>query len=238
MYRHSVQDQKLKRELYKICFEDVTLQNTLFNKRTKWFEGIFLLSLAACIILLMVSGVLMAFWNADLSPMYGITMVSLLVISLCFMLATISSSRIHIKSQYKDLAFMIGKNKFKLDREVLFSIRCDQVYYYLKNNDYDYNALDDLIAYYSIEGESIKKNGWVPFAIFTAFIFPFWNETVSKYLNWTEIDQIVPLVLFAILLPMGIWVWRQNVELFIFSKPNNYLELARILRTAKTFPKF
>lgn len=52
---------------------------------------------------------------------------------------------------------MIGKSKIKLDREVLFSIRCDQVYYYLKNNDYDYNALDDLIAYYSIEGETIKK---------------------------------------------------------------------------------
>lgn len=33
MYRHSVQDQKLKNELYKICFEDVTLQNKLLNKR-------------------------------------------------------------------------------------------------------------------------------------------------------------------------------------------------------------
>lgn len=44
MNRHSVSDQKLKHQIYKICFEELTLRNKLFNQRARRFEVVFVLS--------------------------------------------------------------------------------------------------------------------------------------------------------------------------------------------------
>lgn len=238
MNRHSVSDQKIKQQIYKICFEDLTLRNKLFNKRTRRFELVFVISCSLLMMQLLLFIVLFLVSGYTPGYIYGIFLVCLGTITLLSHLATIQSSREYIRSEYKELSYLIGKSKFTYDREILFALRCDEIYYFLRNNRFNHNNFDNLIQYYSHKGESIRKQRWLPIAILATFILPFWNASVSKNLVWTEIDKVVPLALFAIFLPTAVWVWRKNIEMFFLSKSNNYNELTIILRTVKSFPKF
>lgn len=182
--------------------------------------------------------VLLLVWDYSPSYFYGVFLVCLGTITLLSHLVTIQSSRKYIRTEYKELSYLIGKSKFTYDKEILFALRCDEVYYFLRNNRFNHTNIDSLIQYYSHKGDSIRKQRWLPIAIFATFILPFWNASVSKNLVWTEIDKVVHLALFAISLPIAVWVWRKNIEMIFLSRSNNYNELTIILRTVKSFPKF
>ncbi|MGG4091496.1 hypothetical protein [Paenibacillus lautus] len=238
MFRYLIQDQKLKKSLYTICFSELTLRKTLLNRSAKWFEVISVLSSTVMLVIFVISIIKVSMGIEHLGHYYGIGMATLFIVSFYSLLASIWFSRKHIRRTYKDLSFLIEKRKFSYDKEVLFYIRCNHIYQYLKKKKFEHEKLDDLIAFYNEKGESLKKKRWIPFATFATFVFPFWNTSVSKFLDWNDINKVITLFLFTFLLVILVWIWRKAIEQLLFSSSNNYLELAKILQAIKTFPKF
>ena len=208
------------------------------DKRAIVFEVIGIITLCILIILVTLSTINIAVKDVDPPTYYGPAFAGLLLIGIFCLIATGVSSNLHVKRKYSDLSFLVSRLSIKFNTDILFSVRCDAVYEFLKNErklDCDY--IDYLIGHYTEKSETIRKQKWLPFAIFSAFLFPFWNATVSKTLNWSDIDKNILLFIFAILLSSYIWIWRRNIEAILFSKSNNYLYIASILRTIKSYPK-
>ena len=149
MNRHSVADQKLKHQIYKICFEELTLRNKLFNMRARRFEVVFVLSCSLLMAQLLLCIVLLLVWDYSPGYFYGIFLVCLGTITPLSHLATIQSSRKYIRTEYKELAYLVGKSKLTYDKEILFALRCDEVYYFLRNNRFNHTNIDSLIQYFS-----------------------------------------------------------------------------------------
>ncbi|RRJ54789.1 hypothetical protein EHV15_34935 [Paenibacillus oralis] len=236
--KHSVTDQKLKQKLYKICFKENSRRSVLLDKRAIAFEVIAISALSTLIIFVMQSTINIAVKNVDPPTYYGLAFAGLLLIAILCLIGTGVSSNLYVKRKYSDLSFLVSRFSINFNTDILFSVRCDAVYEFLKNESkLDCDHIDYLIGHYTERSETIRKQKWLPFAILSAFLFPFWNVTVSKTLNWSDFGTNILLFIFAILLSSCMWIWRRNIESTLFSKSNNYLYIASILRTIKSYPK-
>ncbi|MGG4132156.1 hypothetical protein ABEW19_28280 [Paenibacillus illinoisensis] len=229
----SVKDQLLKRKLYDILRKNDRRKKLMngWAHFCEWFGYIALVLFGS----FMLHGLSIIFKGAETPWYYGPIGAALLLCSYySFVMAKECSGR-YVKRTYNDRTQFLGYNYSSYHMEVLFSLQCDAVYDYLKNNDTrDPDLIDYLIDYYTAESESIRKRRWVPFAIFIAFSLPAWASFIRSQLgDWSNIKAIPLFFFFTAGITVIVWLFKKCLDNSLFKKPNDYLQLANILRTIK-----
>ncbi|WP_063563822.1 hypothetical protein [Paenibacillus sp. O199] len=232
---HSVNDQKIKMRLYEICFKENTRKKTIMDKRSIVLEWIAVIAFSLLIMLVFVTMLILQ--DAEAPGFYGPTFAVLLLIGFFSMIGSVDSSNRYIEKKHNDLSFLVSNLSINFNTQILFSIHCEAVDDFLKKEGKrDKDQLDYLINFFTDKSESYRKTRWLPFAIVSAFVFPFWNTYVSKITDWTDITSVFLNLLLALTLSIIVFIFRKNIETLILSKSKNYLHIASILRTIKTFP--
>lgn len=235
--KHSVKDQKLKKRLYEICFKENSRKLLLMNTSAIAFEIISIVAFIILLLLIVIGGVI-TYKNIDTPSYYAPLLAGILLVGILSLFSAGITSNFYVKKKYSDFSFFDKNVSINFNTEILFYIRCDKICEFFESEGIiEDNQISYLIEYFTEESESIRKLKWLPFATLSAFLFPFWNVTVSKLFSWNEIHMSILLFVFAIFLSICIWIWRRNIESLIFSKSNNYLYLARVLRTIKSYSK-
>lgn len=238
MYKHSVQNILMRGKIYDYCFKTLSLRKTIFSTSARYFEIISLVSFIT-FFMMYIHGINISFSSDEKVPSYtSIYLIFSFFFGLGSHQISVLLSRSFLKKNYPEYRPLMSNKLFKYNREVLFAIRCDKLYLFLKNNRFHSKDLDSLIQYYSDYGDLIKKRRWTPIAIFTTLAFPIWNATVSKFFYSDEIIFMFIIPLSILLLVLLIWNTRNMIEQLFFTKETNNLELANILKTIKSFPKF
>lgn len=238
MYKHSVHNILMNNKIYDYCFKTLSLRNTIFSTSARYFEIISLVSITTSLIMY-IYGATQSFSSDEEIPSYiPIYLISSFFFGLGSHQISVLLSRSFLKKNYPEYKPLMNNKLFRYNGEVLFAIRCDKLYLFLKNNKFHSEDLDSLIQYYSDHGDSIKKRRWTPIAIFTTLAFPIWNTTVSRFFYTDEIIFMLIIPLSIFLLVLLIWNTRNMIEQLFFTKETNNLEIAKILKTIKSFPKF
>lgn len=231
----SVKDLKLKRELHEIIKRN-SRRSKLMNTRSIVYEWIAIISLFILTIFVPAHTIYIGLYNTDPLDYYGIAFALLFLTAFFSLIAAGLASNRYVKTKYIDRAFLVNTSSINYNTDILFTIRCDAIYNYLRSEGIrDNNLIESIIKYYTEQSDNHRKTRWLPFTIFSAFLFPLWNNFVTKFWDWSDIGNIVVLFLLVLLVATNVWIFRRSLETLVFAKANNYIELANILRTIKSY---
>jgi hypothetical protein len=235
MYRYSVHDQLLKDNIFALCFEELAFRKVLLDKKARILETVSIFS--SCSLLVSFFIFIIRSFNDDTNQLDGLfspinALFGFLAISSA--LGSIWLSHKYTRTHYPEFALFIKRNPFRYSTNILFLIRCDAVYELLRKERFNIEHIDNLLEYFENHGESIQKKRWLPIATYATFFFPFWSMIVNKL--WD--NHFRELLLLTLLFPACVLIWRNNFQTIILSKPQQYNQISRILRTIKNYPKF
>lgn len=156
----------------------------------------------------------------------------------------------YVKRTYSDRhKFLRHKFSFKtlfkstsiinFNMQILYSIQCDAILKYFHKKGIsitDTKYIDYLISYYTEESERIRKRQWLPFAILITLSLPGWPLLIKSILEgkWSNIGFVL---LIALVLGLTVFVTliKKVLDILLFKVSNDYLLLANILRTIKSY---
>ncbi|AHM67317.1 hypothetical protein QYF52_07665 [Paenibacillus polymyxa] len=226
-----------RKTIYDACFKELSPGKSLMDKISTMFAKV---AAIAIIIAVIFETSFFFIYSSNLKSYSFWCLIGALfslIISIIFMIKSVTSSRNYIKTRYPFYIKHMEYKKLSYEISVLKAIRINKLSYLIHKKKLNKNILDTYIDYFDEKSESIKSKNWLPISFLAVFSLPIWNALINKIIpNILKQKDLVLIIIFFVALLLFlvlIFALRTILTSILFKKAEEYRQLNELLRIIK-----